>query len=165
MGFRNIKIYNGGLKDWIKAGNKTVSIDALPEYNGKFINADELLKEIQAAEKANCMDADGQNLLTILDLRTEHFLPTEHPIPDIHTACPTLHSLLDDLIQPDARARIPRIGRVVTISETGNRDIFAMRYLSKFGYTNIVGLEFGMRGWIKLNHPIQIRDSISPIRH
>ncbi|MFH0782656.1 MAG: rhodanese-like domain-containing protein [Pseudomonadota bacterium] len=164
MGFGNIKIYNGGLKDWAKAGNKTVSADALPEYDGKFMNADELLKEIQVAEKANCLGADGSVLLTLLDLRTEHFLPTEHPIPDIHTTCPTIHYLLDDLIQPEARANIPQSGRVVSISETGNRDIFAMRYLYKFGYTNIVGLEFGMRGWIKLNHPIETQDSKSSIR-
>jgi hypothetical protein len=42
--------------------------------------------------------------------------------------------------------------------ETGNRDIFAMKFMYKYGYTNIVGLNFGMRGWIKPGYPAGINE-------
>ena len=41
------------------------------------------------------------------------------------------------------------------MTETGNRDMFVMKYLYRYGYTNIKGLEFGMRGWIKSNYPVE----------
>jgi len=80
------------------------------------------------------------------------------PIPYIKTSCSTVHCLLDNLQDPEVRSRIPRQGLVVIFSETGNRDWAAMRYLSKWGYTNIVGLQFGMRGWIKSGYPVEYRE-------
>jgi len=44
---------------------------------------------------------------------------------------------------------------VVTLTETGNRDDIAIRYLSRFGYDNVKLVEFGMRGWIKNKLPIE----------
>ncbi|WDP88404.1 MAG: hypothetical protein HUN04_01035 [Desulfobacter sp.] len=52
---------------------------------------------------------------------------------------------------------LPRFGMLVTITETGNRDSFAIRHLSRFGITNIAGLKFGMRDWIKKRFPITYR--------
>lgn len=60
---------------------------------------------------------------------------------------------LDDLLDESTRKTIPRTGLVVIVTETGNRDEFAIRYLSQFGYDNIVGLKFGMRDWIKQRYP------------
>ncbi|MBL7225660.1 MAG: rhodanese-like domain-containing protein [Desulfobacteraceae bacterium] len=53
------------------------------------------------------------------------------------------------------RNQIPNKGLVVLVCETGNRDWAALRYLYKWGYTNIVGLRFGMRGWIKSDYPVR----------
>lgn len=61
--------------------------------------------------------------------------------------------LLDDLLSEEVRKMIPKVGEVITITETGNRDEYAIRYLSQFGYTNIKGLKFGMRGWLKQRYP------------
>jgi rhodanese-related sulfurtransferase len=56
---------------------------------------------------------------------------------------------------PTKRETIPRTGRVVVVSETGNRDWAAIGYLARFGWTNVVGLENGMRGWIKADLPVE----------
>ncbi len=42
---------------------------------------------------------------------------------------------------------------VVSISETGNRDVFLQRYLHSFGYSDIYALEYGMRAWFKADYP------------
>ena len=153
LGFKHIKIYNGGLKDWKKSGFRTVSIEPLPEYACRFIDAQALLEKIQQGG-AECLNDAGQPGATIVDFRTEPFLNTGTSVPYIRTACPVVYCLLDDLKKPEVRHRIPRTGFVVMVSETGNRDRAAIRYLSRYGYTNIVGLRYGMRDWLKSGYPV-----------
>ena len=129
-------------------------IDPLPQYEGQFITSDELLDFIKKADQSGCVDSENRPLLTILDLRNENFLSTQAAMPSIETRCKTIAALLDDLPNPEIRQQIPSQGVVVTVTETGNRDIFVMKYLYKFGHKNIKGLRFGMRGWIKLDYPV-----------
>jgi rhodanese-related sulfurtransferase len=129
-------------------------IDPLPSYDGEFITAEELMRTIKEAEAAGCVDQDDKPILTILDLKTDNFLQEGTPSPGIRTECPTIRAWFDDLSDEAVRNRIPRDGMVVTVTETGNRDQCVMRYLSKFGYTNIAGLQFGMRKWIKNDFPV-----------
>ena len=110
---------------------------------------------IADAEANQCVDAHGAPIMTLLDFRNGMFLQPEKPFTKISTACRTIRFQLDDLLKPDVRARIPKEGLLVTITETGNRDIFVKRYLSQYGYGNICGLRFGMRGWIKKGYPTQ----------
>lgn len=153
-GYANIKLYNGGIKDWKKSGLPTQSIEPLPNYAAATISSEALHAIMQTNER--CLDADGKPLVTLLDLRTENSLgESAEDLQRIRTTCPVIPLLLDDLRSEAVRAKIPRDGLVVTISETGNRDEFAMRYLSQFGYTNLKGLEFGMRGWLKNKFAIQ----------
>jgi len=165
MGFTNIVIYNGGLKDWKKSGLPLASMEPLPSYNGKFISAEELWKKIAKADATGCVDNAGKPLLTLIDFRSSLKLKYRKGGDNyrIKTSCRTISALLDDFIDNPALIHsVPKEGMVVTVSETGNRDIFLMRYLKKFGFTNIFGLEFGMRGWLKMNYPIEkIRTSPS----
>ncbi len=154
-GYTHIEIYNGGIKDWTNAGHKIESVAPLPKYKGKFISCEELLNIMDIADKNGCQDDRHRPVLTILDLRTENYLKTDPSVPAIKTGCKTITCLLDDLIRPDIRKQIPHDSPVVIVTETGNRDIYAMQYLSQFGYRNIRGLDFGMRGWIKLNYPVE----------
>ncbi len=101
------------------------------------------------------MDKDNKAILTLVDYRVENFLNTENPLPLVKTNCNIVKCLLDDLSDPAIRNKIPKKGLVVLISETGNRNTAVMKYLFKHGYTNVVGLRTGMRGWIKLNYPIE----------
>ncbi len=157
-GFTNIKIYNGGLKDWMKSGLPVNTIEPLPKYKGPVISADELVKKLREAEKTGCRGADGDALLTLIDFRASSRL--KHKIGGdryrIKTVCPTITALLDDFIDnQELIDSIPRKGMVVTISETGNRDSFLKRYLKKYGYTNVVGLQYGMRSWHKAGYPVE----------
>jgi len=153
-GYTNIRIYNGGLKEWIGAGLPVEVIEPLPEYDVGFITAKELKQQVDLAEKSSCRTAGDKPIFTLLDLRTER-IPEglESPLV-IRTCCTTITGYLDDLMNEEFRKNIPRDVPVYLVTETGNRDLFAARYLSKFGYTNVVGLQFGMRGWIKADYPM-----------
>lgn len=159
-GFTNIKIYNGGLKDWIKSGNSTESIDPLPDVKVDFIDADQLMTSIAEAEQKNCIDTNGQPLLTLIDFRTSKSRSVKKGADkyQIQTKCLTVTALLDDFIDNNDLIRsIPEKGLTVSISETGNRDIFLIRYLAKFGKTDVQGLKYGMRSWLKADYPVEKR--------
>ena len=132
-------------------------IEPLPDIKFRFIASDDLLDKIKQAEAGNCLDQNSKPFLTILDLRTEHFLNPDKHLSYAKSNCKTINFLFDELADSEVRRQIPKEGLVVTITETGNRDKFAQQFLSKFGYTNVMGLQFGMRGWIKLNYPQVIR--------
>lgn len=155
FGFSNIRIYNGGIKDWQKSGLPLESIHPLPKINVEFIAADRLRQQLENARAKGCTDDHGDPFVTLLDFRNENHLNPHQPPPRILSSCRTRTLLLDDLQNPDIRAAIPKTGLVVTITETGNRDTYVARYLSQFGFTNIRGLQFGMRGWIKLDYPTE----------
>ena len=135
----------------------------MPKVEARLITAEELLALLESAKKNDCHDSSNHPQVTLLDLRTENHLPAEAgtmmTIPHIKTSCPRIFSLLDQLQLPEVRDKIPRTGLVVTVTETGNRDQFAIQYLSKYGYDNLKVLMFGMRGWIKEDYPI---DTASP---
>ncbi len=158
LGYKNIAIYNGGLKDWVRSGLPVVSIDPLPDYKAKFISAEELKAKLSNALSRNCRDSRGNPLVTLIDMRSSlHFKNKKGAdLYQILTNCPIKTLLLDDFINNEEVIRsIPRKGLVVSVCETGNRDIYLMKYLSKFGYTNVVGLQFGMRVWLKKDYPTQ----------
>ncbi len=153
LGYKNIKIYNGGIKDWRKSGFKLKSIDPLPDLKPEFISA-QALKDRLSTVSETCMDEKGQPVITIMDFRNEAVLNAEHPPPRIKANCRTITLLLDDLLKKSVVDSIPRSGIVITVTETGNRDTFVIKFLSKFGFDNIKGLEFGMRGWLKNRYPV-----------
>lgn len=131
------------------------SITPLPDVSASLITSDQLKQEIDAAENNQCIDNSGTPLITLLDFRNENFMQRETPLVDLDTVCRIMKIQLDDLLKSDVRADIPKKGMLVTITETGNRDIFVKRYLSKHGYDHIKSLNFGMRGWIKKGYPIR----------
>ncbi len=153
LGYENIKIYNGGLKDWKKSGFKVDRTEPLPDYTEKNLTAEELLEKIEKASFCDCSEKK-KPLLTLIDYRIGR-VKNDPSIKSIITNCKTIISNFDDFLKKEVRQNIPREGLVVLVCETGNRDRYAMRFLRKYGYTNIVGLKFGMRGWIKKGFPTQ----------
>ena len=157
-GFKNIKIYNGGLKDWIKSGHPVNSTEPLPDYETPFISADAVHDILHKVEQTGCLDNNGQPLLTLVDFRTSTNMKKKIGGESyrVKTSCRTISRQLDEfVVNRQLIDSIPKKGLVVTISETGNRDTFLIRYLFKYGYTNVKGLEFGMRGWIISEYPIE----------
>lgn len=155
LGYTNVKIYNGGLKDWEKAGNPILQVAPLPDYEIPFIDAFLLQEMIDSAKKNKCLSPDNKPVFTLLDIRTEKSQALKSDIMEINTNCPVISALLDDLLKPEMRRAIPFDSPVIIVTETGNRDKFAGRFMYKYGYTNLLGLKFGMRGWIKADYPIR----------
>jgi rhodanese-related sulfurtransferase len=141
------------LKDWQKAGYRIIQKDPLPDYDYKFIDVKELSNLLSKAGEADCLDKSKRPDVTLLDYRTKKGKTSSANVI-IQTSCPIISLRLDDLRSPEVRKQIPKTGLVVLLSETGSRDPIAMKYMSKHGYKNLVGLRFGMRAWIKAGLPI-----------
>jgi rhodanese-related sulfurtransferase len=165
-GYTNITIYNGGLKDWVKAGNKIESVTPLPEVRVHFINVDELYTILQDADQQNCRDKNGNALVTLIDFRMSHTLQNKMgaDIYQIRTRCETIKAQLDNFIDNNEQLIVclPETGQIISISETGNRDRFLVQFLSQFGKTNIRALKYGMRSWIKAGYPTE---KLTPTDH
>lgn len=152
-GYTNIKIYNGGLKEWQESGLPIERMEPLLDYDVQFVTNQQLHDKLLPAEGNGCRTPNGRSLLTILDLRTER-IPEGATVPVvIRTTCRTISGLLDDLLVERFRNRIPIDSPVYVVTETGNRDVFAARFLKRYGFSNIFGLQFGMRGWLKADYP------------
>jgi rhodanese-related sulfurtransferase len=158
-GFNNIKIYNGGLKDWLISGFTTETIESLPECETKTVTAQELYSYILSAEENGCNQANGKPAFTLLDIRTNPGIESKSTSVVIPNRCETVMGSLDDLQDESFRKRLPIDSPIFVVTETGNRDVFAIRYLHIFGYSNVTGLKFGFRGWIMDNFPTSHKNS------
>ena len=165
LGYRNIKIYNGGIKDWSKAGLAMTSVEALPTHTPNYIDMSDLVALLDQELERGCRDANGKPTLALFDLRNEPIMSenqTEKEASEyserllaIATPCPTISFLFDDCMDEAVRKNIPADIPVVTITETGNRDAQVQAFFAKYGYDNILALKFGMRGWIKGMYPVR----------
>ncbi|MGB3211182.1 MAG: hypothetical protein WBB19_10795 [Desulforhopalus sp.] len=149
LGYSNIKIYNGGIRDWKKFGYPIESRKPLPQSKVSYISAKTLSSDLREFDKQACRDSKGNPLMTLLDFRISNHLVVDDSSLQIATKCPARKYLLDDILTEEVRAEIPKTGSVITITETGNRDEFIIRYLSQYGFTNIRALRFGVHGLLK----------------
>jgi len=104
------------------------------------------------------VDKKGKPLLTLIDFRAakSHSVKKGADKYRIATKCLTLSALLDEFIDNSSLIEsIPVEGLTISISETGNRDTFLIRYLSKYCRPDVRGLKYGMRGWIKADYPVE----------
>ena len=165
IGYRNIKIYNGGIKDWAKSGMPLTRKYPLPDHTPRYISTEGLASLLADEAARGCKNEQGAATLVLFDLRNEPVLSEQQTVKEINTykerlltidtPCPTITHLFDDCLTPEVRGDIPTDVRVVTITETGNRDAQIQAFFAKFGYQNFESLEFGMRGWIKGMHPVK----------
>ncbi len=142
QGYTNIAIYNGGLRAW-RVSNEVITTRALPELAAfTFMENTRLWERIGAGEP-----------ITVLDFRVTAVEMAKGRIPCPN---PSYQSLPLDALRDEAlRDQLPRDGLIVTVTETGNRDKIVQRYLSQYGFTNVVGLKEGFRGWVKAGLPLE----------
>lgn len=153
LGYTNIKVYNGGIKDWQKSGFPLESRQPLPEKEVNFIETESFFALLKEYDSQQCLDNEGHPLLTVLDFRNANHFEEVPPPPTFNTECQVHVYQLDDILRQEIREKLPQKGKLITVTETGNRDEFAIRFLSQYGFTSIKGLRFGMRGWLKLRYP------------
>jgi len=142
----------------MKVGNEITATAPLPAVDVNFMDVDALQKLLAAADAQNCKDTDNLPLVTILDFRMSRALQVKMSADkyQIRTRCKTITAQLDDFI--DNRELIdslPENGQIIAVSETGNRDRFLIRFLSGYNKTNIQGLKYGMRNWLKSRYPVE----------
>lgn len=128
-------------------------MEPLPETEVQFIDTEALYVLLKKYDEQQCRDQAGQPLLTIVDFRNANHLASNNPPPGIATRCPVQTYLLDDILDSETRDKLPIKGKVVIVTETGSRDEFVIRYLAKYGFSSILGLKSGMRGWLKHRYP------------
>jgi len=142
----------------VKSGNEVTSVTPLPDIKVHFIDVDELRDLLVKADKQHCKDADGEPLLTILDFRMSRVLQKKMSADkyQILSRCRTINAQLDDFIDNEMLINsLPDTGQIISVSETGNRDRFLIQFLSQFNKTNIRGLKYGMRNWLKAGYPAE----------
>jgi len=121
-----------------------------------FIDVDELRDLLSEADKQHCKGANGEPLLTILDFRMSWVLQQKMSADklQIQSKCQTINAQLDEFIDNEKLINsLPNTGQIISVSETGNRDRFLIRFLSQFNKTNIRALKYGMRNWLKSGYP------------
>lgn len=142
QGFTNIAIYNGGLRAW-RVQNEVITKQALPKLASiNFMENTRLWEKMETGAP-----------VTVLDFRVTDVEKAKGRIPRMKTIYKVLP--LDALRDASLREQLPRQELIVTVTETGNRDKIIQRYLSQFGFTNVVGLEEGFRGWVKAGLPLE----------
>ena len=157
-GFRNIKIYTGGIIDWQRSGLPLLRPEPLPVHKKRAITAQELLAKLTEAEKTKCRNTSGLPLMTFLDLRVSDALCQRigGDKYTIKTSCTTLAMQLDSFIDnPSLVQSLADKGLVITFTETGKRDIYLQRYLKKKSDLDFVMLDQGIRSWIKAGFPVE----------
>jgi rhodanese-related sulfurtransferase len=145
--------------DWIRSGGEVSSVEKLPEQEATFIEQETLFAIINEADKRNCVNELGSPLLTLLDFRSSLNNPVKigNDHYSIKSTCRTIQVELDDFIDNQKLIdSIPQAGSVVTISETGNRDDYLIRFLNVHKHDNVVGLRFGIRGWMQKRYPVRV---------
>jgi len=158
MGFKNIKIYNGGIKDWKIRGLPLDSTEKIPDYPVNYIMPDELSKLITEADKTNCLDSEKKPILSFIDIRDYHL--DKFLIADKHTiktTCKTHKFIIDDIRSAEKRAILPD-GKWIIFCETGGRGHYLSKFMYRLGKKDIYILKGGILNWQNKGFETTIRD-------
>ena len=93
------------------------------------------------------MQADGQELL-LIDTREDNEWTAGHAAGAVHLA--------KGLIERDIETQVPdKTKRMVLYCGGGFRSALAADALRKMGYTNVISLDGGWRGWQQAGLPVE----------
>ena len=93
------------------------------------------------------MLADGQELL-LIDTREDNEWTAGHAAGAVHLA--------KGIIERDIETRVPdKTARIVLYCGGGFRSALAADALQKMGYTNVISLDGGWRGWQQAGMPVE----------
>jgi rhodanese-related sulfurtransferase len=102
----------------------------------KEINVDEVKQKLDRSEK-----------FMLVDVREESEFAKDHLPGAIH--------LGKGVIERDIEARVPGLDTVLVLYCGGGfRSALAADNLQKMGYTNVISMDGGVRGWREKNYPM-----------
>lgn len=104
------------------------------------------VKETHVAEVKKRLDAGGQFVL--VDTREDNEWARGHLPGAIH--------LCKGIIERDIEATVPdKAAEIILYCGGGFRSALAADNLQKMGYTNVVSMDGGWRGWTESGYPIE----------
>ncbi len=97
--------------------------------------------------------------LILLDIRE----PYEYEAMHIQNSINVPRGILEAACEWDFEDTVPELvmardKEVVVACRSGNRSVFACEVMQKMGYTNVVSLKTGLRGWSDYDQPLYDKD-------
>ncbi len=123
-----MKLYNGGLPDWIRKRYPVLRTVNYPKVNIPKVFPEHVYKNI--------------NNVVILDIGGEAL----RRIGEFHTG-DVIHIPLDDL--EEKYTALPKDKKIVIVDVMGKQENIAGRFLTMKGYTNLAEMAGGGRAWFK----------------
>jgi len=123
-----VKLYNGGLPDWIRRRYPVLRTVNYPKVNIPKVFPEHVYKNI--------------NKVVILDIGGEAL----RRIGKFHTG-DVIHIPLDDL--EEKYTALPKDKKIVIVDVMGKQENIAGRFLTMKGYTNLAEMAGGGRAWFK----------------
>src|ERR1700758_3340228 len=103
------------------------------------------VRETNVEEVKKKMESGGKFVL--VDVREESEFAKDHLPGAIH--------LGRGIIERDIEARVPELGtEMILYCGGGFRSALAADNLQKMGYTNVISMDGGIRGWREKNYPL-----------
>ena len=101
------------------------------------LTIDDVRKKIQAGEK-----------FRLIDVREDHEWSAGH--------LPGAEHLGKGILERDAETRLPNPAEeLILYCGGGFRSALATDMLQKMGYTNVISMDGGYRGWVEAGHPVE----------
>ncbi len=136
LGYSEVYAYRDGLPGWIKKGNPTTTIEALPKVK---------IKKIKPAKLKAMIDAGGN--FVIVDIRPKYEL--DKVSLDTEKVDANL-SQLNNVVES-----LPRNKQIVIVDVNGKRGGVAYKYFAMKGISDLLLLDGGMQKWLKAGLPVK----------
>lgn len=97
--------------------------------------------------------------LILLDIRE----PYEYDAMHIKNSISIPRGVLETACEYDFEETVPEIvdardKEIIVICRSGNRSVFACDVMQQMGYTNVISLKTGLRGWSDYEQPLYNKD-------
>ena len=97
--------------------------------------------------------------LILLDIRE----PYEYDAMHIKNSISIPRGVLETACEYDFEETVPEIvdardKEIIVICRSGNRSVFACDVMQQMGYTNVISLKTGLRGWSDYEQPLYDKD-------
>jgi len=128
LGYTNVKVYPGGLPDWIRRRYPVVRTVDYPKVKIPKMYPEKVYKQLG---NLVILDIGGPELQKIGTFKQGH----------------VFHIPLDDL--EDKYEALPKDKKIVIVDVMGKQEDIAGRFLTMKGYTNLAEMAGGGRAWFK----------------
>jgi rhodanese-related sulfurtransferase len=153
MGFKQVRVLEGGLEAWQASGQGLVAGISMAEPSS-FSAAQRSTQYIDGAKLQNHIDSGSY---TVLDVSTSLEHETAHVPGAKWISRGWIDIKLPELIADRAQ-------KIILTCRDGRQSTFAAQQLARVGFANISVLVDGVRGWTAAGYPTDsgLRDALTP---